>query len=235
VDVGNFTSYHIDLPGTQYYFAVQAYTAGATSPLSAEVAESSVIALANPGDQTGAPGFSVSLQLVTTGAPVSYTATNLPGGLSIDSSTGRISGTISAGAAASSPYVVTASVANAAGNTSSVQFKWIVKNGLVFTDDPIIPGTTFIKAVHITELRSRIDAIRVAKGLAPYAWSDPSLAVGWAPIRAQYIVDLRAALAQAYVAAGLSPPTYTDPVIGSGTTVKVAHIADIRSAVTAIE
>jgi hypothetical protein len=106
---------------------------------------------------------------------------------------------------------------------------------LVFTDNPIIPGTTLIKAVHFTELRSRIDAIRVAKGLAGYAWSDPSLAAGWAPIRAQHIVDLRAALAQAYVAAGLPPPTYTDPVIGPGTTVKAAHIASIRSAVIVIE
>ena len=75
----------------------------------------------------------------------------------------------------------------------------------------------------------------MAKGLAPYAWSDPSLTAGATWIRAQHIVDLRAALAQAYVAAGLSPPTYTDPVIGSGTTVKIAHIANIRSAIIAIE
>jgi PKD repeat protein len=116
--------------------------------------------------------------------------------------------------------------------TSSVS---ITVTGFGFTDDPIIAGTTLIKAVHFTELRSRIDAIRIAKSLAPYAWSDPSLTAGTTSIRAQHIVDLRAALAQAYVAAGLLPPTYTDPVIGSGTTVKVAHIADIRLAIIAIE
>src|SRR6266480_1660122 len=127
VNVGNLISYLIDLPGVQYYFAVRAYTAtGLTSSYSTEVAESSAITLTDPGDQIDASGFSVSLQLVATGVPVSYTATNLPGGLSINSSTGRISGTISAGAAASSPYLVSASVSNAAGNKSSVQFTWTV-------------------------------------------------------------------------------------------------------------
>src|SRR5438552_2845575 len=127
VDVGNLISYLIDLPGTQYYFALRAYTAtGLTSPLSNEVAESSAIALTDPGIQSDAPGFSVSLQLVATGVPVSYTATNLPGGLTINAATGRISGIISAGAAASSPYLVSASASNAAGNKSSVQFTWII-------------------------------------------------------------------------------------------------------------
>src|SRR6266850_5668226 len=127
VDVGNLISYMIDLPGVQYYFAIRAYTAsGLTSPMSAEVAESSAIALTDPGDQIDATGFSVSLQLVATGVPVSYTATNLPGGLSINASTGRITGTISAAAAASSPYLVSASASNAAGNKSSVQFTWTI-------------------------------------------------------------------------------------------------------------
>ena len=127
IDVGNLISYLIDLPGTQYYFALRAYTAtGLTSPLSNEVAESSAIALTDPGIQSDAPGFSVSLQLVATGVPVSYTATNLPGGLTINASTGRISGIISAGAAASSPYLVSASASNASGNKSSVQFTWTV-------------------------------------------------------------------------------------------------------------
>ena len=150
--------------------------------------------------------------------------------------------TITAGASGTGNGTVSYSVAangKSTARTGTITIKGlaysVVQSGLVFTDDPIIPGTTLIKAVHITELRSRIDAIRVAKGLAPYAWSDPSLTAGATSIRAQHIVDLRAALAQAYVAAGLSPPTYTDPVIGSGTTVKVAHIANIRSAVIAIE
>jgi hypothetical protein len=104
-----------------------------------------------------------------------------------------------------------------------------------FTDDPIVAGTTVIKAVHVTELRSRIDAIRAAKGLAAYAWNDPSLPGGAMLIRAQHILDLRAALTGAYVAAGLPPPLYTDPTFASGASVKAAHITEIRSAILAIE
>src|SRR5437667_292137 len=81
VDVGNLISYQIDLPGTQHYFAVLAYNSmGLTSPLSNELAESSLIVLMNPGDQNSAAGSDVGLLLVATGVPFSYTATNLPGG-----------------------------------------------------------------------------------------------------------------------------------------------------------
>src|SRR5439155_13688835 len=84
VDVGNLISYQLDLPGVQYYFAVCAYNAsGARSALSNEVAESSAIALMNPGDQSDGAGASVSLQLVATGSPTSYAADSLPAGLSI--------------------------------------------------------------------------------------------------------------------------------------------------------
>ena len=128
VEVGNVTSYQIDLPGPQYFFSVRAHTGtGVPSALAAEVAESSSIALAYPAPQTAFVGAAVSLPLVATGTPTSYTATNLPPGLSVNALTGLISGTVSAGADAASPYVVGAIVSNAAGNTSSVQFTWIVR------------------------------------------------------------------------------------------------------------
>jgi hypothetical protein len=127
VDVGNLLSYQLDLPGDQYYFVVCAYdAAGNTSPSSNEVAESSLITLTNPGDQTDGAGAFVNLQLGASGSPVSYTAAPLPSGLAINPSTGVISGTIDSGAAASSPYVVRAAASNANGNTSSVQFTWTI-------------------------------------------------------------------------------------------------------------
>src|SRR6476660_8002331 len=68
VDVGNLLSYQLDLPGDQYYFVVCAYdAAGNTSASSNEVAESSLIALANPGDQTDGAGAFVNLQLAASG------------------------------------------------------------------------------------------------------------------------------------------------------------------------
>ena len=39
-----------------------------------------------------------------------------------------------------------------------------------FTDDPLVPGVTAIKAVHFTELMDRIDSVRVDDGLRAYPW-----------------------------------------------------------------
>src|SRR5687768_15610211 len=48
----------------------------------------------------------------------------------------------------------------------------LTKGGLdTFTDDPLVPGVTPIRLVHITELRVRIDAVRSRVGLAPFPWS----------------------------------------------------------------
>jgi hypothetical protein len=106
---------------------------------------------------------------------------------------------------------------------------------VAFTDDPLVPGATVIKAAHITELRSRIDAVRVAKGLAPYAWTDPSMVQMSTVIKAQHVVDLRTALSQAYTAAALTPPTFTDPILSGGVVAKAIHIQELRAAVIAIE
>lgn len=61
-------------------------------------------------DQTNGEGDVISLNTYATdpeGNTISYSATNLPGGLTINSTTGLISGTIAYNAAFSSPYTVT--------------------------------------------------------------------------------------------------------------------------------
>jgi hypothetical protein len=79
------------------------------------------------------------------------------------------------------------------------------------------------------------DALRVRDGQAAFVWTDPTLTPGPTVIRVQHILDLRAALAEAYVAAGLPPPTYTDPSQLAGTVARVAHVAELRTNVVAIE
>jgi Zn-dependent metalloprotease len=118
---------------------------------------------------------------------------------------------------------------------------WLVDNvaiyrcTFVFTDDPLVVGSTRIKAVHILELRSRIDAIRATKSLGAFPWIDPNLTTGSTRIKAVHILNMRTALAQAYAAAGLTAPVYTDPGLAAGTTMKAIHIQQLRSAVVAIE
>jgi Tol biopolymer transport system component len=103
-----------------------------------------------------------------------------------------------------------------------------------FTDDLLTSGT-MVKVVHITELRTRIDALRVAHALPAYNWTDPTLTAGSSMVRAQHILDLRTALSEAYAAAAVTAPIYTDPGLGVGTRIKAVHIAQLRSAILALE
>ncbi|PYM92880.1 MAG: hypothetical protein DME04_13985 [Candidatus Rokuibacteriota bacterium] len=127
--------------------------------------------------------------------------------------------------------VLTVTARDAAGNTATATLT--ITLTLRFTDDPLLPGTP-IKAVHFTELRSAVDNVRLAVGLATFEWTDPILAPEVTPARVVYLTDLRTALNQAYVAANAVLPTYTDPIVLPGATViKVVHITELRSAVVA--
>ena len=104
-----------------------------------------------------------------------------------------------------------------------------------FTDDPLVAGVTVARIEHISDLRLRIDALRMYFGLPAYAWGDPTLTRQATPIRVQHIIDLRLALHQVYAAAGRTPPQYTDPSLGAGSPIRAAHIMELRAAVMALE
>jgi hypothetical protein len=91
-----------------------------------------------------------------------------------------------------------------------------------------------VRAVHVVELRTRIDALRVRLGLVAFNWHDAALAAG-GPIKAQHFLDLRTAVAETYAAARLPPPTFTDAVLAAGQTIKSVHIMELRTAVSSIE
>ena len=120
-------------------------------------------------------------------------------------------------------------------NTTAIQV-FTVTVPRRFTDHPIVAGVTPLKAVHFTELRTRIDGVRVAAGLARFPWTDPVLRAGVTPVRLVHLLELRSALAAAYAAAGRSGLSYTDasPVAGS-TPIRAAHLMELRAAVVALE
>jgi len=84
------------------------------------------VTVTNPGNQSGTVGTAVSLQIHATdsasGQTLAYSATGLPAGLSINSSTGLISGTPTA--AATSGVTVTAR--DTTGSTGSASFTWTI-------------------------------------------------------------------------------------------------------------
>ena len=105
-----------------------------------------------------------------------------------------------------------------------------------FTDDPLVPGVTPVKAVHFRELRTRIDALRTGAGLSAYAWTDPALTPGLSRVRSVHLTELRTALDAAYAAAGQPSPAYTDARVTAGTTpIRAAHVTELRTAVVELE
>lgn len=104
-----------------------------------------------------------------------------------------------------------------------------------FTDDPIVPGVTRIKAIHITELRTRVNALRSQNALPPFVFTNPTLNVGATFVRAVHILELRTALDAVFAQLSLSAPAYTDPGLAIGGIVKAAHVSDLRTYVFTVE
>ena len=105
-----------------------------------------------------------------------------------------------------------------------------------FSDDPIVPGVTPVRAVHFAELRARIDALRAAAGLARFGWTDSVLTAGATSVRRGHLLELRRALAAAYAAAGRAAPAWTDPAPSAGVTpIRAVHVTELRAAVVALE
>jgi len=96
---------------------------------------------------------------------------------------------------------------------------------VMFTDSS--PSGATIQAVHLTELRTAVNSLRVAVGLSAATFTDSSL-VGVA-IKALHITELRDALDVAREAAVLTTLSYTDPTITAGTTTaSAAHATELR-------
>jgi hypothetical protein len=90
--------------------------------------------MTNPGAQSSNEGDTISLQIMAsdpdTGQTLTYSALNLPPGLSINTTTGQISGTISFTAAQVTPYQVKVTVTDNYTSPASafVEFDWTVSD-----------------------------------------------------------------------------------------------------------
>lgn len=99
----------------------------------------------------------------------------------------------------------------------------------VFTDASL--SGTSVKAVHFTELRTAVNAMRASAGLAAQVFTDPTLS-GAIGVKAVHLTQLRTALDQARSTLGLSAIGYADPTITvNSTTVKAAHVTELRNGV----
>jgi hypothetical protein len=99
----------------------------------------------------------------------------------------------------------------------------------IFTD-PILSGV-LVKAVHVTEARTAVNAARALAGLGAYSFADPVLTSGL-DVKAVHLTELRAAL-DAARAALLQPAIgYANPTITSAVTMISANdIYELREGV----
>lgn len=89
-----------------------------------------------------------------------------------------------------------------------------------------------IKAVHITDLRVRIDALRDQFNLGPFNYSRTIIA--GMTVQAADVLQMRTALSGAYANGGVTQPTYsTTPQAGGP--ISAADIIDLRTAVINLE
>ena len=85
--------------------------------------------MTNPGPQNNQTEDTVNVQVDASDSadyPLTFAASNLPDGLSIDPSAGLISGTLADDAASNTAYPVTVTATDGVGETTSVSFTWCV-------------------------------------------------------------------------------------------------------------
>ncbi len=136
----------------------------------APVLESSPgIALTNPGNQTSTRNAGVSLQLVASdpyGAKLTYSATNLPAGLTVNSSTGQIAGVLTY--AGVGTYDVTVSATD--GTLTATQgFTWTVTISFAQSNYSIPPNAAAMVTVPFAGSQAAGSLNVVAVG-----WNDSS-------------------------------------------------------------
>ena len=100
----------------------------------------STVSLTSPGSQSNHDGATVTVPLTSSDSAsnaMSFAATGLPSGLTINSSTGAISGLIAPTDDTNSPYNVTVTATDATANASAyVTFTWTVSTSTVSLTSP---------------------------------------------------------------------------------------------------
>ena len=126
-------------------------------------------------------------------------------------------------------YLYRVRTADAIGNLSAPS-GIDVATAITFTDNPLTVGTTLVKAVHLTELRQAVNAVRAAANLSAATWTDPTVTAGTTLVKAVHVTELRTSLDAALTALGITTSAYTDSSL-TGIAIKKVHIDEVRQRV----
>ena len=202
-----------------FTYVCPAITVGGPSPLPAGAQGMPY----GPQALTASGGYGGTAFAVTSGA--------LPVGLTL-SPAGVLSGSPSQ--LGSFGFGVTATDANGCTGTRLFSVTIVCPGSACFSDDPLVAGLIPIRALHIQEIRDRINQARGALGLPALTWTDPVLAPGVTPVKAQHVLELRAGVDGLYRSRGLPPPAYTYPLL-PGALIRTADLQELRDALEAFE
>jgi RHS repeat-associated protein len=144
------------------------------------------------------------------------------------------------GVSAGNAYLYRVCSANGSGNCTSAYSNIALGAAVAFptnptitsiVDDPTGVTVTQMKAAHITELRSAVNAVRSLAGLSAATWTNPTLTPTSTVIKADDVRDLRNRLDEALVALGIQTSAYDDNSLAgapNGTVIKKTHITQLR-------
>lgn len=134
-------------------------------------------------------------------------------------------------ASANTAYLYKVRSAAAAGANESADSNRDLATTVIFSDDPLVVGTTTVQAVHLTQLRTAVNAVRALASLGAGSYTDPTITATTTPIKAVHITDLRTALDAARSNLALTAITYGESIAGGSTTVKASHFTELRNGV----
>jgi hypothetical protein len=130
--------------------------------------------------------------------------------------------------AANAAYLYMVRAVDASNNRSPLSSGDIATT-IIPSDDPLVPQVTTVKSAHILELRTAIAAARSLAGVQAASFTD---ALDFPTVmKAIHIGELRAALDEARSVLLLPPLSYTDSSLAAGTTIKAAHVQELRNGV----
>ncbi|MER6030425.1 putative Ig domain-containing protein, partial [Streptomyces sp. NPDC001851] len=172
---GSCSTSYFCTAGTGYDGPTGWGTPNGTAAFTSGSSSGNTVSVTNPGSQSTTTGSSVSLQIKATdsaGAALTYSASGLPTGLSINSSTGLISGT----ASTAGTYQVTVTAKDSTGASGSTSFTWTVgSSGGGCTSAQLLGNPGFESGSTTWTTSSGVvtnDSGEAAHGGSYYAWLD---------------------------------------------------------------
>lgn len=95
-----------------------------------------------------------------------------------------------------------------------------------FSDNPLVAGSTRIRALHVTELRTAINNYRASASLGAYSWTS-TITAATTIVTAAQIAELRTALTPALTALGRAA-VYTN-TLAAGNPIRAVDVQELRN------